>query len=161
MSKDEKITNEEPQDNDLVAEESTPEEPAADATPEMGGEPPVELVVVEGSGEDSPDGSVRRARFAPLQQQGPAGGETGSIDLLLDVKLDLRVELGRTAIPVREVLQLGAGSIVALQKMSGEPVDILVNGKLIARGEVVVVDENFGVRVTEMVNRSESTAQVG
>jgi flagellar motor switch protein FliN/FliY len=159
MSKDEKITNEEPQDNDFVAEESAAEGPIAGAAPETDGG--VELVMVEGSGEDTSGASVRRAKFAPLQQQAPAAGEAGSIDLLLDVKLDLRVELGRAPIPVREVLQLGAGSIVTLQKMSGEPVDILVNGKLIARGEVVVVDENFGVRVTEMVNRSESAAQVG
>lgn len=159
MSTDEIINNEEPQENGFIADASALGEPSEVAARKAEGD--VELVMVDGTGEDTSGASVRRAKFAPLQQSGPAAGEVGSIDLLLDVKLDLRVELGRAPIPVRDVLQLGAGSIVPLQKMSGEPVDVLVNGKLIARGEVVVVDENFGVRVTEMVNRSESMAQVG
>lgn len=104
--------------------------------------------------------SVKRARFAPFPQS-TSSTEQNSIDLLLDVRLDLSVELGRASVPVRDVLQLGPGSIVTLEKLSGEPVDIMINGKLIARGEVVVVDENFGVRVTEMVERSEAVAQVG
>jgi flagellar motor switch protein FliN/FliY len=98
--------------------------------------------------------AVKSVRFAPLPQA-PASMEQGSMDLLLDVDLDMSVELGRTSVPVREVLQLGPGSILELDKLAGEPVDIMVNGKLIARGEVVVVDENFGVRVTEIASRSE------
>lgn len=98
--------------------------------------------------------SVRKVSFAPLPP-GPVTTEHGSMDLLLDVELDLSVELGRTSIPVKEVLQLGPGSIVELDKLAGEPVDIMVNGKLIARGEVVVVDENFGIRVTEIASRTE------
>jgi len=85
----------------------------------------------------------------------PLSSDQGSIDLLADVELNLTVELGRTSIPVREVLQLGAGSIVELHKLAGEPVDVLVNGKLIARGEVVVVDESFGVRLTEIASQAE------
>jgi flagellar motor switch protein FliN len=115
----------------------------------------VELKVI--GGEDAESGtasSVKSVRFAPLNQM-PAAGEQGSIDLLLDVDLALSVELGRAAIPVREVLQLGPGSIVELDKLAGEPVDIMVNGKLIARGEVVVVDENFGIRVTEIASQNE------
>lgn len=81
------------------------------------------------------------------------------MDLLFDVQLQLSVELGRTSIPVKEILQLGPGSIVELDKLAGEPVDILVNGKLIARGEVVVVDENFGVRVTEVASQAERLSQ--
>ena len=87
--------------------------------------------------------------FAPASQTMDTGG---SMNLLMDVQLELSVELGRKCILVRDVLQLGAGSILELEKLSGEPVDVLVNGKLIARGEVVVVDENFGVRVTEIVS---------
>lgn len=98
--------------------------------------------------------TVKNVRFAPLPQA-PLSVEQGSMDLLLDVDLDMSVELGRTSVPVREVLQLGPGSILELDKLAGEPVDIMVNGKLIARGEVVVVDENFGVRVTEIASRSE------
>lgn len=100
------------------------------------------------------DGGVKAAKFAPLGSANSAGAP-GSIDLLLDVDLDLSVELGRTTIPVREVLQLGPGSIVELQKLAGESVDIMVNGKLIAKGEVVVVEENFGVRVIEIASPAE------
>lgn len=102
--------------------------------------------------------SVQTARFAPLPNM-PSITEQGSMDLLFDVQLNLSVELGRTSIPVRDVLQLGPGSIVELDKLAGEPVDILVNGKLIARGEVVVVDENFGVRVTEIASQCEKLSQ--
>jgi flagellar motor switch protein FliN/FliY len=83
------------------------------------------------------------------------------MDVLLDVNLDLSVELGRARVPVRDVLQLSPGSVVELNKLGGEPVDILVNGRLIARGEVVVVDENFGVRVTEIINRGNGSVSTG
>lgn len=75
----------------------------------------------------------------------------GGIELLLDVQLRVSVELGKTTMSIREVLGLGPGSVVQLDKMAGEPVDIMANDKLIARGEVVVVDANFGVRVTDIV----------
>jgi len=100
------------------------------------------------------DGTVRSARFAPLADS-PITADQGSMDLLLDVDLDLSVELGRASMPVREILQLGSGSIVELNKLAGDAVDVLVNGRLIARGEVVVVDENFGVRITEVVSPNE------
>ena len=98
--------------------------------------------------------SIKRASFSPLTT-GPVKSEPNSMDLLLDVSLDLSVELGRASVPVRDILQLGPGSILELDKLAGEPVDIMVNGKLIARGEVVVVDENFGIRVTEIASRNE------
>ena len=103
--------------------------------------------------------SIKAARFAPL---GPSGvsATQNTMDLLLDVQLELSVELGRALIPVKEVLQLGPGSVVELNKLGGEPVDILVNGRPIARGEVVVVDENFGVRVTEIVNRGNGSVSI-
>ena len=75
----------------------------------------------------------------------------GNIGLLMDVPLKLTVELGRTTKLVKEILALAPGSVVELDKLAGEPVDIVVNNRLIARGEVVVVEENFGVRVTEIV----------
>ncbi|MDK2836553.1 MAG: flagellar motor switch protein FliN [Thermosediminibacterales bacterium] len=77
---------------------------------------------------------------------------SNKIDLILDVPLEVTVELGRTNKLIKEVLSLGPGSIIELDKLAGEPVDILVNGKFIAKGEVVVIDENFGVRVTEIVS---------
>ncbi|TWU31539.1 flagellar motor switch protein FliN [Novipirellula artificiosorum] len=79
-------------------------------------------------------------------------GQRQSIDLLGEVELDLRIELGRTQMKLEEVLQLRGGSVVALDKLAGDPVDIFVNGKLIARGEVLVMNDNFCVRVTELVN---------
>lgn len=126
------------------------------ATQEEESEHKVDLTIVDGGGsKSSPEGAteVKTARFGPL----PAGGasdEHSGMEMLLDVKLDLSVELGRTIIPVRGVLQLGPGAVVELEKPAGEPVEIYVNGKLIAKGEVVVVDENFGVRVTEIVSRA-------
>lgn len=93
--------------------------------------------------------SIKTARFAPLESG--STNTSNTIDLLYDVQLELSVELGRATMPVREVLQLGPGSVIELDKLGGEPVDVLVNGRLIARGEVVVVDENFGVRITELI----------
>jgi len=78
--------------------------------------------------------------------------EQGNIGLLMDVFMEMTVELGRTRKSIKEILSMGEGTIIELDKLAGEPVDILVNRKLIAKGEVVVIDENFGVRVTEIVS---------
>jgi flagellar motor switch protein FliN/FliY len=75
--------------------------------------------------------------------------------MLLDIPLQVTVELGRTRRSVKEILELSAGSIIELDKLAGEPVDILVNNRLIAKGEVVVIDENFGVRVTDIISQSD------
>ena len=93
---------------------------------------------------------VQFAAFARNQSESVPG--MGNLDLLRDVGLRVTVELGRTQLPIRQVLPLGPGSIVELDRLAGEPVDVLVNGVLIARGEVVVVDEKFGVRVTEVLS---------
>jgi flagellar motor switch protein FliN len=83
---------------------------------------------------------------------GDAGGEASAeLERLYDVPVELAVEIGRTQMTIRETLALGPGSIVTLNRLAGEPVDLLVNGKPIARGEVVVIDEEFGLRVTEVV----------
>ena len=100
---------------------------------------------------------IQNAEFSQLiQTQDPA--VTGNINLLLDVPMDVTVELGRSSRTVQEVLSLGEGSIIELDKLAGEPVDLLVNGKPIAKGEVVVIDENFGVRVTEIVSQRQRLA---
>ena len=80
-----------------------------------------------------------------------AGGEPPELERLYDVSVELAVEIGRTHMTIRETLALGHGSIVTLNRLAGEPVDLLVNGKPIARGEVVVIDEEFGLCVTEVV----------
>ena len=108
-----------------------------------------------GSREPTPIGNTpaaQRAHFAPLAEPAPSAGRS-AIDLLSGLQMNVTVELGRTELTVSDVLGLGPGSVVELDRLAGEPVDILVNDRLIARGEVVVVDENFGVRVVEVVRR--------
>jgi flagellar motor switch protein FliN len=95
--------------------------------------------------------------FAPNQVNGPGY----NIDLLLGVNLQVAVEIGRTTLPIRDVLALTPGSIIELDKLAGEKVDILINGRPIAQGEVVVVDENFGVRITDVVARQARIAPAG
>jgi len=98
--------------------------------------------------------SVQSVQFPNLSQQNPSV-EQGNIGLLMDVYMEMTVELGRTKKLIKEILGMGEGTIIELDKLAGEPVDILVNHKLIAKGEVVVIDENFGVRVTEIVSPME------
>lgn len=84
----------------------------------------------------------------------PAGG-TNDINMVLDIPVQLSVELGRTKVPIKYILQLGQGSVVELDALAGEPMDVLVNGYLIAQGEVVVVNDKFGIRLTDIVTPSE------
>ena len=81
----------------------------------------------------------------------PASGEKATLELLKDVDLDLRIELGRTQMYLEDVLKLKRGSVVALDKLAGDPVDVFINGRLVARGEVLVLNDNFCVRVTELL----------
>ena len=82
------------------------------------------------------------------------------ISMVLDIPVQLSVELGRTKVPIKYILQLGQGSIVELDALAGEPMDVLVNGYLIAQGEVVVVNEKFGIRLTDIVTPSERLRRV-
>lgn len=97
---------------------------------------------------------VKPAEFPDLGS-GETAANTQNIDLLLDVPLPVSIELGRTQMLIEDILNLGAGSVVELNKLAGEPVDLLVNNRQIAKGEVVVVDENFGIRITELVSPQE------
>ncbi|MGZ4122601.1 MAG: flagellar motor switch phosphatase FliY [Tumebacillaceae bacterium] len=97
---------------------------------------------------------VAPAQFASFDASDVTGGQ-GNLDLLLDIPLSITVELGRTKKLIREILELVPGSIVQLDKLAGDPVDIMVNNKLVAKGEVVVIDENFGVRVTDIISPAE------
>ena len=93
---------------------------------------------------------VQFASFEELEQvQGPANQ---NLNILLDVKLQLTVELGKTELPIKKVLELTKGSIVTLNKAAGEPVELYANGKLIAYGEVVVIEDNFGLRITHITD---------
>jgi flagellar motor switch protein FliN/FliY len=92
-----------------------------------------------------------------FEKLAPSGGGAAvhDIDLIMDIPVSLTVELGRTKIPIRTILQLAQGSVVELDGLAGEPMDVLVNGCLIAQGEVVVVNEKFGIRLTDIVTPSE------
>lgn len=103
----------------------------------------------------------------PLSGNGAGGsfsasssGTVNDINMVLDIPVQLSVELGRTKVPIKYILQLGQGSVVELDAMAGEPMDVLVNGYLIAQGEVVVVNEKFGIRLTDVVTPSERLKRV-
>ena len=111
-----------------------------------------------GGGQPVPN--VQGLQFPNLNPQ-MSSGEQGNISLLMDVYMEMTVELGRTKKQIKEILGMGEGTIIELDKLAGEPVDILVNHKLIAKGEVVVIDENFGVRVTEIVSPMDRVDSLG
>mgnify|MGYP003347890358 CR=1 FL=1 len=95
------------------------------------------------------------AAFANFGSPAPAAGAGNDINMILDIPVQLTVELGRTRIPIKNILQLAQGSVVELDALAGEPMDVLVNGFLIAQGEVVVVNDKFGIRLTDIVTPSE------
>ncbi len=89
------------------------------------------------------------------------GKDMGNLDFILDIPLEVSVELGRAKMLISDLLQLGQGSVIELTKLAGEPLEIYVNQKLIARGEVVVVNEKFGIRMTDIITPSERVKQLG
>jgi flagellar motor switch protein FliN/FliY len=99
--------------------------------------------------------NIQPAVFSNFEQINTLGNEAKNLDMLLDIPLQVTVELGSTKKSVKEILELSAGSIIELDKLAGEPVDILVNNRLVAQGEVVVIDENFGVRVTDIISQTD------
>lgn len=135
----------------IAMEQSAATAPSRQATAQTVASPTQQVPQMPKSQQLPKNVVVQPVQFAPLIPGGAAISNT-NIDLILDVPLQVTVELGRTRKLIREILDLTAGSVVELDKLAGEPVDILVNGKLIAKGEVVVIDENFGVRVTDIVS---------
>lgn len=97
--------------------------------------------------------AAKPASFGALKQE--QMGSAANIDMILDIPVTIAVEIGRTKMIVKDLLQLGQGTVVELEKLAGEPMEILVNGKLIARGEAVVVNEKFGVKLTDIVSPTE------
>lgn len=104
-------------------------------------------------GQTTSQANVQSVQFSPLDAGNPQAGQEQNLNLLLDIPLNVTVELGRTRKQIKDILDMAPGSIIELDKLAGEPVDILVNNKLIAKGEVVVIDENFGVRVTDIISQ--------
>jgi flagellar motor switch protein FliN/FliY len=119
-----------------------------------------EPVQDEGAGEDAGETAVEEKEEV-IDEEGSAetageeSGEPASLDLILDIPLAVTVELGRSKMLINDLLQLGQGSVIELTKLVGEPLEVLVNNKLVARGEVVVVNEKFGVRLTDIVTPME------
>jgi flagellar motor switch protein FliN len=104
--------------------------------------------------------AVARAQFNDLGPKGTAGGgQEINLNLILDVSVTLALEVGRARMSVRELLQLAPGSIVELDRLASEPLDVLVNGVRVARGEVVVVNDKFGIRLTDVVSATERMEQ--
>jgi flagellar motor switch protein FliN/FliY len=105
---------------------------------------------------DPKNAAVARAQFNDLGPSAAAvGNQEMNLNLILDVSVTLALEVGRARMPIRELLQLAPGSIVELDRLAGEPLDVLVNGVRIARGEVVVVNDQFGIRLTDVVSATE------
>ena len=105
--------------------------------------------------QQQPPVHVQQAQFASFESPSLNQAESNNLNMLLDIPLQVTVELGRTKRSVKEILEMSSGSIIELDKLAGEPVDILVNNRHIAKGEVVVIDENFGVRITDILSQTE------
>lgn len=108
----------------------------------------------QAAADTGPSAPAAKASFRDFTASSP-GGQTNDIDFILDIPVQLTVELGRTKIAIRHLLQLAQGSVVELDGMAGEPMDVLVNGCLIAQGEVVVVNDKFGIRLTDIITPAE------
>lgn len=131
----------------LEEQKETETEPAAAAAP----------AGANGSAKAAGAGQDQAVPLSPEEFSGagsPAASEV-NLDLVLDVPVTIAMEIGRTRIPIRNLLQLNQGSVVELDRLAGEPLDVLVNGTLIAHGEVVVVNEKFGIRFTDVISPSE------
>ena len=111
----------------------------------------------EGAGEGAGETAVEEQEGATNQEEGGKADEVkeANLDLILDIPLSVTVELGRSKMLINDLLQLGQGSVIELTKLVGDPLEVLVNDKLVARGEVVVVNEKFGVRLTDIVTPME------
>jgi len=100
--------------------------------------------------------TVQPVQFASFEDLSQTQGESNkNLEILMDIKLQLTVELGRTELPIKKVLELTRGSIIELEKVAGEPVELYANGKLVAHGEVVVIEDNFGLRITSITDPEE------
>ncbi|MGQ0709276.1 MAG: flagellar motor switch protein FliN [Rhodoferax sp.] len=146
-----------------MASDDKPDESAADDGMADWAEALLEQKSAESGAGPDPAGGVLAGGDAPrpFSQMGPAPeAPVNDINMVLDIPVQLSVELGRTKVPIKHILQLGQGSVVELDALAGEPMDVLVNGYLIAQGEVVVVNDKFGIRLTDVVTPSERLRRV-
>ncbi|WP_416421443.1 flagellar motor switch protein FliN [Pseudomonas sp. App30] len=146
-----------PQDN--PADEPSLEDEWASAMAEQGDDAGLDdpwaeaLAEQEAAPVDAPAPAASKM-FRPLAGQG-GGAVSRDLEMIMDIPVKLSVELGRTRVTIKQLLELAQGSVLALDGLAGEPMDILINGYLIAQGEVVVVDEKYGIRITEIITPSE------
>lgn len=130
-------------------EEANPKKGASNGAEAAGGDDWDSLAAKNGGGGAHPAG------FDELNGSTPAPSGSHNLDFLLDIPLDVSVELGRTSMIIDKMLQLTQGSVVELEKAAGEPVEIYINRKLLGKGEVIVVNERFGVRITEIISQAD------
>jgi len=146
-----------------MVSEDKPDETAADDGMADWAEALLEQKASDSSGSDQQSGGVLAGDTPkPFSSAGGTApdGSVNDINMVLDIPVQLSVELGRTKVPIKHILQLGQGSVVELDALAGEPMDVLVNGYLIAQGEVVVVNDKFGIRLTDVVTPSERLRRV-
>ncbi len=159
-----------------MAEEPTPAPPAPEEAPMSSKDEDLASRWAEALEEDEHSAAQKVLQKRPLSSQPTEAtfkdmtdiarrptvdGAKRELDFILDIPLDVSVELGRTRLLINELLQLGQGSVVELNKLAGEPLEVFVNGKLVARGEAVVINEKFGVRLTDIISPMERVKQLG
>jgi flagellar motor switch protein FliN/FliY len=145
-----------------MASEDKPDENAAPADDGMAdwAEALLEQKATDSGAGEASGGPLFGETPKPFSSSSGADGHANDINMVLDIPVQLSVELGRTKVPIKHILQLGQGSVVELDALAGEPMDVLVNGYLIAQGEVVVVNDKFGIRLTDVVTPSERLRRV-
>jgi len=132
-------------ENESVSTETETEDPWAGALEEQ----------ADTEASVAPADGVQAAPLDNLQDDSVATGDEVNLDVILDIPVTIAMEIGRTTISIRNLLQLNQGSVVELDRLAGEPMDVLVNGTLVAHGEVVVVNEKFGIRLTDVISATE------
>ncbi|SOB74822.1 flagellar motor switch protein FliN/FliY [Marinobacter sp. LV10R510-11A] len=160
MADDNKDGQELSEDEKLAAEwEAAMDESGDEGSEESPDDEPAQAT--KKAGDDSGESTASNVRAAPMEEfeEGdlatPGGGTPPDLDVILDIPVSISMEVGNTQIPIRNLLQLNQGSVIELDRLAGEPLDVLVNGTLIAHGEVVMVNEKFGIRLTDVISPGE------
>lgn len=152
---EEPVANPQPVKQEPVQSQPANQEPTPMSQPMMGqpmmGQPMMGQPMSYGYAPPMQDVNVQPVQFQPFNAGFNPVTQQENIDLIMDVPLEVTVELGRTNKSIKEILEFGPGTIIELDKVAGEPIDVLVNGKLVAKGEVVVIEESFGIRVTDII----------
>ena len=169
MSDNETPKDDQSEDEKLASEWEAAMEESGDASGDSEDEWAAAMAEAEAMGGSEEESDIQAApleNFSGTAQQaqaniGGSGGATPDLDVILDIPVTISMEVGNTNIPIRNLLQLNQGSVVELDRLAGEPLDVLVNGTLIAHGEVVMVNDKFGIRLTDVVSPSERIRRLG